>query len=423
MQEHYPEINVANFYIPSLLRACAESASGDLQYISTIEAIETEHIAAAYREIQTASLRNNLVLRIQAECSAILQELDSSYILKNVDIYSGGRVVSTGEKLICRHMVALLQDRGHQATYVDVSEASNVPADPAEGLNQELLSMLVEDIADKISQADGTPVITGYFGLIQGGLLQKVGRGYTDLCAALVATGLQAKELQIWKEVDGIFTADPRIVPDARLVPSITPIEARELTYYGSEVIHTSTMEQVASEGIPVRIKNVLKPYSSGTIIPPLQLEAHQSETPSALAGPVTAITTKNRIAILTAHCTSSKSSITFYQDLFLALYRWKVSVDLIATSDNNVSLAICVDTLGIDTEHQHSSSPLHDRLENLIQDIRHHGPVTIIPDMAILCIIGKDLKKNSIPSCVFNGLADENIPIEMASYGMFPGL
>lgn len=352
-----------------------------------------------------------------------MRDLDSGFILKNIDSYSGSRVVSTGEKLICRHMVALLQDRGHQATYVDVSEASNMSADPADGLDQELHNILADDIADRVSRADGIPVITGYFGVIQGGLLQKVGRGYTDLCAALVATGLQAKELQVWKEVDGIFTADPRIVPDARLVSSITPIEARELTYYGSEVIHTSTMEQVASEGIPVRIKNVLKPYSSGTIIPPLQpREAHQSEAPlssSARAGPVTAITTKNRIAILTAHCTSSKSSFAFYQDLFLALYRWQVSVDLIATSDNNVSLAICVDTLGVNPEHQnHSSSPVHDRLENLIKDIHHHGPVTIIPDMAILCIIGKDLKKNSIPSCVFNGLADENIPIEMASYG-----
>lgn len=390
-----------------------------MHYISTIKAIEAEHIAAANREIQSPSLRTNLVFRIQAECSAILRDLDTGYILKDVDPYSGGSVVSTGEKLICRHMVALLQDRGHQATYVDVSDVSNVSAVPADGLDQELLSILAEDIADKISQAEGIPVITGYFGIIQDGLLQKVGRGYTDLCAALVATGLQAKELQIWKEVDGIFTADPRIVSDARLVPSITPIEARELTYYGSEVIHTSTMEQVASEGIPVRIKNVMKPYNSGTIIPPLQLEAHQSEAPSALAGPVTAITTKNRIAILTAHCTSSKSSFAFSQDLFLALYRWKVSVDLIATSDNNVSLAICVDNLVTEPEH-HMPSSLNDRLENLVKEIRHHGPVTIIPDMAILCIIGRDLKKNCIPSCIFNGLADEDIPIEMASYGTF---
>jgi aspartate kinase len=78
--------------------------------------------------------------------------------------------------------------------------------------------------------------ILGYFGIVPGSLLTSVGRGYTDLCAALLAVGLDADELQVWKEVDGIFTADPRKVVTARLIPVITPEEAAELTYYGSEV-------------------------------------------------------------------------------------------------------------------------------------------------------------------------------------------
>jgi aspartate kinase len=84
--------------------------------------------------------------------------------------------------------------------------------------------------------------VLGFFGNVPGSLLNTIGRGYTDLCAALLAVGLQAQELQIWKEVDGIFTADPRKVKGARLLPIITPEEAAELTYYGSEVIHPFTM-------------------------------------------------------------------------------------------------------------------------------------------------------------------------------------
>lgn len=75
--------------------------------------------------------------------------------------------------------------------------------------------------------------------------MTQVGRGYTDLLSALLSVGLEATELQIWKEVDGIFTADPRKVPTARLLPIISPSEAAELTYYGSEVVHPFTMEQV----------------------------------------------------------------------------------------------------------------------------------------------------------------------------------
>jgi hypothetical protein len=80
---------------------------------------------------------------------------------------------------------------------------------------------------------------------VPGSLLKQVGRGYTDLAAALLSAGLGATELQIWKEVDGIFTADPRKVPTARLIPVISPEESAELTYYGSEVVHPFTMEQV----------------------------------------------------------------------------------------------------------------------------------------------------------------------------------
>jgi aspartate kinase len=93
-----------------------------------------------------------------------------------------------------------------------------------------------------------SPLITlylGFFGPVPGSLLRQVGRGYTDLLAALAAVGLSASELQIWKEVDGIFTADPRKVPTSRLIPIISPDEAAELTYYGSEVVHPFTMEQV----------------------------------------------------------------------------------------------------------------------------------------------------------------------------------
>lgn len=123
--------------------------------------------------------------------------------------------------------------------------------------------------------------------------MRQVGRGYTDLLAALLSVGLSASELQIWKEVDGVFTADPRKVPTARLIPVISPDEAAELTYYGSEVVHPFTMEQVGDihpmqlmaevaqvirRRIPIRIKNVDRPGGCGTVIEP------EPEAPSPVA-------------------------------------------------------------------------------------------------------------------------------------------
>jgi aspartate kinase len=110
-------------------------------------------------------------------------------------------------------------------------------------LDQSFYTNLAKAIAEEVLKCGGAvPVVTGYFGVVPGSLLSAIGRGYTDLCAALLAVGLAAEELQIWKEVDGIFTADPRKVPTARLLSSITPEEAAELTFFGSEVLKVTIM-------------------------------------------------------------------------------------------------------------------------------------------------------------------------------------
>jgi aspartate kinase len=139
-------------------------------------------------------------------------------------------------------------------------------SDEADGpLNQAFYDRVAQAVGERVSQCGAkVPVVTGrlltspsfqtdahkfslgFFGPVPGSLLTQVGRGYTDFLSALLAVGLEASELQIWKEVDGIFTADPRKVPTARLVSVISPDEAAELTYYGSEVVHPFTMEQAS---------------------------------------------------------------------------------------------------------------------------------------------------------------------------------
>lgn len=102
-----------------------------------------------------------------------------------------------------------------------------------------------------------------------GSLLKTIGRGYTDLTAALISVAINASELQIWKEVDGVFSADPRKVESAQLLTHLSPEETAELTYYGSEVIHPFTMDQVIRASIPIRIKNTFNPSGHGSVIIP----------------------------------------------------------------------------------------------------------------------------------------------------------
>ena len=152
----------------------------------------------------------------------------------------------------------------------------------------------------------------------------------------------------MWKEVDGIFTADPRKVPSARLLPVITPDEAAELTYYGSEVIHPFTMEQVIRARIPIRIKNVENPGGSGTIIHPdegfpqglYSRQSNDEERGKEDGKMPTAVTIKDSIIVLNIHSNRKTISHGFLARIFGTLDKAGVVVDLISTSEVHVSLS-----------------------------------------------------------------------------------
>lgn len=268
---------------------------------------------------------------------------------------------------------------------------------------------------------DRVPVVTGFFGNVPGSLLDgDIGRGYTDLCASLAAVGLKAAELQIWKEVDGIFTADPTKVPTARLLPSITPSEASELTFYGSEVIHHLTMDQVikAVPPIPIRIKNVKNPRGEGTIVKPDPLlaadrqiqRARQPSDPTLRKKPKrpTAVTVKDKISILNIHSNKRSIAHTFLARVFSILNQHRVSVDLISTSEVHVSIAV------------HAANSESCNFDQAVLDLKAEcGEVSVLHDMTILSLVGAEMKNMvGIAGRMFSTLGEHRINIEMISQG-----
>jgi aspartate kinase len=372
---------------------------------------------------------------VELECAHVFRILEAAETLGETSPRSKDKVMSVGEKLSCRFMTVLLQDQGVDAEYVDLAHIIDFHVAPS--LDQDFYDNLAASLATRLEGMKGkVPVITGYFGSIPQGLLGTVGRGYTDLCAALVAVGIKAHELQIWKEVDGIFTADPRKVPTAKLIPQISPAEAAELTFYGSEVIHPSTMDQVIRARIPIRIKNVMNPRGSGTIIYP------DSSPPSVNGSPKgspalfrsrsssflplkqrpkrpTAVTLKHKILVMNIHSNKRSLAHGFFAGIFATLDRWRLSVDLISTSEVNISMALHSEapmyTGGVDSEYQ----IIDQDLRGAIEELRSFGTVDIIPDMAIISLVGRQMKNMvGIAGKMFKTLGDNNVNLEMISQG-----
>lgn len=402
---------------------------------ATADIIRQEHLKAARASVQDPDIRRQLEDEIERDCDWLLHYLSAAQIIDEVSPRSRDTIVGLGERLACKIMTAVLRDQGIDAEYVSLDDI--VPqvddSDNALGsgsLDQGFYDNLTVALGERIRQCGSrVPVVTGFFGPVPGSLLQQVGRGYTDLLSALLAVGLEASELQIWKEVDGIFTADPRKVPTARLLSIISPDEAAELTYYGSEVVHPFTMEQVIRRKIPIRIKNVDNPQGGGTVIfPDHDADAVQvEETGGTVPEPAsltmlenlslmaeahhhrkmpTAVTIKEKIVVLNVNSNRKSVSHGFLAGIFSTLDRFGVVVDLISTSEVHVSMAI-------------EDSLAQKLLDRLVTELRKSGTVSVHPEMAILSLVGKQMRNMvGIAGRMFTTLAQGNVNIEMISQG-----
>ncbi|PVH85550.1 aspartate kinase-like protein [Cadophora sp. DSE1049] len=390
------------------------------EYERLVHIICEDHVHAARTHIQDESIQAALVKEIEDECKEIVEYREAAQRWHlEIDGRSKDRIVSFGEKLSCRFVASLLQDRGVDAEFVDLSDV--VTFKPVKGLDLEFYKQLSAALKEKVlACGEKVPVVTGYFGTVPGGLMDgEIGRGYTDLCAALIAVGIKAKELQVWKEVDGIFTADPTKVPTARLLPTITPAEAAELTFYGSEVIHHLTMDQVmhATPPIQIRIKNVKNPRGNGTIVlPDVKLSSNQllharsastvSLTRKTPKRP-TAVTIKDKICVINVHSNKRSISHGFFAKVFRILDKRQLSVDLISTSEVHVSMAI------------HSANISDEELLRAKEELEECGEVSILNKMAILSLVGAEMKNMiGIAGRMFSTLGENNVNIEMISQG-----
>ncbi|KAF9774655.1 Aspartate kinase fub3 [Fusarium sp. DS 682] len=390
---------------------------------SIIRDIRDDQVATVQAFVLRQDIRDETSRQITADCQELL-DYTSAAKRFNLDINGRAKdkMVSFGEKLSCRLMVAMLRDRDIPAEYVDLSEI--VASKNSDQLKPEFFHEAASIFGKRLEACNGrVPVITGFFGSVPGSLIDSgIGRGYSDLCAVLVAIGLHAERVQIWKEVDGIFTADPREVPDARCLPSITPSEAAELTFYGSEVIHHLALSLAIQAKPPVSIfvKNVQKPWGQGTVVVPNDgdetsswpidyLDPSDSDSTSSTVLPKmpTAVTIKRDITILNILSNKQSMSHGFFVKVFTILAEHDISVDLISTSEVHISMAI------------NSSNMDPSQIKNVHLRLAEEGEVNVLSGMAILSLVGAELKNmEGIAGRMFSILGEQYVNIEMISQG-----
>ncbi len=376
----------------NLLKAAQAAIDGG-SYYKIVDLLEGNHLDAVEKTISDKKIKAQLTDEIKSELHKLKSFLDAIQVIGEISSRSMDVIVGTGEKLSARIFTDVLNDRGIDAEYYNLD---NVVQEEFREVNQEFCCYLQKQLRALLLKSGAkVPVVTGFFGFVPRGILRSIGRGYTDFTAALIATSTLAAELQIWKEVDGIFTADPKKVDGASVLSSITPEEALELTHYGSEVIHPLTMEQVANANIPIRIKNTFDPDIPGTIIDPGGSDRTRKGA--------TAVTVKRGLTLVNVQSNRMLMPYSFMSRVFSVFAKHELIIDLTSISEVNISLTLEED----------------DKLKLAIPELEKLGKISVREDMAIISLIGVGMRHFvGIASEMFTRLAEHGINIEAISQG-----
>jgi aspartate kinase len=303
-------------------------------------------------------------------------------------------LVSFGERLSVRIVAAYFNALRIRAKALDAWDAgvrsdSNFSAADLAGVSWELIPAALKPLIE----AGVLPVITGFIARDGNGDITTLGRGGSDLSATIIAAACGAGEAQVWKDVDGILTADPRVVKNARPVETVTYDEAAELAYFGAQVLHPRAMQPCKKTKTPVLVKNSYNPGAPGTRI----VAALEKKN-----APVRAITFRKNVILVDIVSTRMLGQYGFLEGVFSAFARHQLSVDMVATSEVSVSLTL-------DAARS---------LEGLKKDLGRIASVDIRTGKAIVTIIGDVRRSSEILARAFRTCELLGVPVQMVSQG-----
>ena len=379
------------------LVAAAESAEAGDQaaVVAAVDALESSHQEALATLLAAGSKGTHAAENedAPAHLEALFQEmrnlLQGVALIRECSPRTMDALLSFGERLSTLVIHAGARARGVPCTLLD--SRSLIRTDAAFGAAipdfPETTRLLRAGVNP---QAGELRILQGFIAGDASGVTTTLGRGGSDYTATIIGSALGAEEVQIWTDVDGIMSADPRIVPEARTLEDISYVEAAELAFFGARVVHPSTIQPAIEHGIPVFVRNTERPDRAGTRI-----------TGEFAERGVRALTLKRGITVITINSYRMLNAYGFLSRIFGVFARHQVSVDLVATSE--VSVSMTVDTPG--------------SISETVRELEEHGQVTVEEEKAIVSLVGKDLWKDTgVLARVFQTL--EGIQVRLISLG-----
>jgi bifunctional aspartokinase / homoserine dehydrogenase 1 len=390
----------------SLRHAAYSAAAGDRRTFGLIrDELQQRHEQAIADCVHDAEHARGL----RAEVSALLQDFEnlcsSIHTLGELTARGLDAVSALGERLSARLVAAALRSQGYNAQTVEATQV--ILTDDSFGNATPLIDETTErahSVLVPLLEQGIIPVVTGFIGATREGAVTTLGRGSSDLTATLLGRCLPADEVWIWTDVDGVMTADPRIVPEARTLAQISYGEVAELSYFGAKVLHPLAIQPVVQVQIPVRVLNSLNPDHPGTLI------SHAASEELLIKG----ITAIRDLSIVTVQGRGMQGVPGVAGRVFSAVARSGASVLMITQSSSEQNICFVVRTIDTPAAVNHLEKEL--TLEIMRGEI---DSVNSLDEVAIVAVVGAGLLgKPGIAARVFMALAQEGINIISIAQG-----
>jgi bifunctional aspartokinase / homoserine dehydrogenase 1 len=364
-----------------LIEAARESEAGNRDAVDLIfEGIRDRHNAVVNSLIHSVAIRG----RISRDLRLVREEgerlCQGTALLRELTVRANDSISSLGERLSASLVAAALTECGVrseaiEATQLVVTDRCHGSADPLMGPTRERCASRLRPPLER----GVVPVVTGFIGATQEGVLTTLGRGGSDYSATILGAALDADEVIIWTDVDGLMTADPRLVPDATTIDEISYREAAELAHFGAKVLHPKTMSPVTQRGIPLRIRNTFTPERRGTRV---------THTGSPTDMGVRGLTAINDVALITVGGPGIVNVPDALERAYATTAAIRANVLLISQSSSTNDICVVV-----------TSSVAESTVEALrcefAQDLAHKRVehVTLDPTAAIVTVVGKNMR------------------------------
>jgi aspartate kinase len=368
------------------LLACAAAASrGDRTGALAI----SQRLRCRHKDTATALVKNatELGVMIEREFDSLDEILRGLAAILELTPRISDLIVSYGERLSSAIIAEAFRERGLNGVHVDsreviITDSQYQKAVPQDALIEERAALHLQPHLD----AGRVPVMGGFIGSNEAGITTTLGRGGSDFTGALVGGALHAEAIEIWTDVNGIMTTDPRICPDALRVKVISFEEAAELAYFGAKVLHPATILPAVRRNIPVLVLNSRNPSNEGTRITSLAPHCNS---------PFKCIAVKKKLSIIDVVASRMLMTHGYLKAIFDIFDKYQCPVDMVSTSEVSVSLTV------------DSTAKLPEIADELgkIADVKYEG------QKALVCLVGEDIRgKNGMAAQVFAAVSHVNV-------------